>query len=187
MASHHNPFPMSAKILHGAIAVFGISAFLSGELAENGTGSSGYYVHAYLGLLLAAFMLLRIIRGYTSAAPMQFSGWSPFSPRQWSLAMQDIRHLMQLRVPERDIHQGISGLIQAFGLILFSWMALSGTGLYLLAGSPETGLFELIEELHEVGESLVPLYLALHVGSVVIHSIAGRPIWQRMWRFSTSR
>ena len=49
------------------------------------------------------------------------------------IAMQDVRELLHLRVPERGIHEGLAGLTQAFGLILFSWMALSGAGLFLLA------------------------------------------------------
>ena len=36
MATESNPFPLLAKILHGGIAIFGITAFLSGELAEDG-------------------------------------------------------------------------------------------------------------------------------------------------------
>ena len=187
MATESNLFPLSAKILHGGIAIFGITAFLSGELAEEGMRTSGYYLHAYLGLSLAVFIAVRIYRGFSAAAPLRFSGWSPFSSRQWTLALQDVRDLLLLRVPERGIHEGLSGLTQAFGLILFSWMALSGSGLFLLASSTEANLFESLEELHEIGEYLIPLYLALHVGSVVVHSVAGNPVWQRMWRFKTGR
>ena len=183
MTTGNNPYPLLARILHAGIAIFGLTAFLSGELAEDGMQSTGYYLHAYLGLSLAIFIGLRIYRGFTAAAPLNFSGWSPLSSRQWSLAVQDLRDLLQLRVPERVIHEGLSGLVQAFGLILFSWMALSGTALFLLAGRPEAGLFEALEEVHEIGESLIPLYLVFHVGSVVVHSVAGKPIWQRMWRF----
>jgi hypothetical protein len=61
-------------------------------------------------------------------------------------------------------------------------MGATGSGLYLLAGRGGEALFESLEELHELGEGLIPLYLLLHVGSVVLHSLAGRPIWQRMWR-----
>lgn len=82
--------------------------------------------------------------------------------------------------------EGLSGLTQASGLILFSWMGATGTGLFLLSESQQNTLFEIIEELHEVGEALIPLYLALHVGSVLVHSLAGKSIWQRMWKFKTS-
>jgi hypothetical protein len=70
-------------------------------------------------------------------------------------------------------------------LIIFCWMGLTGTGLFLLGDGQEVRLFEILEELHEIGESLIPLYLVLHVGSVLVHSMAGKPIWQRMWKFRT--
>ena len=186
MSNHDYTFPLSAKILHSGMAVFGITAYLTAEFAEDGFGSSGYYLHAYLGLSLTAFILLRIIRGFTDPEPMRFSTWSPFSSRQWSLAMQDVRSLIQLRVPERGMHEGLAGLTQAFGLILFFWMGLTGTGLFLLGDNTKVTLFEVLEEFHEIGESLIPLYLALHVGSVLVHSVAGKPIWQRMWKFRTN-
>jgi len=185
MATQDYTFPLYAKILHGGMAIFGITAFLTAELAEDGAGSTGYYLHAYLGLSLAVFVMVRVIAGITGSGCMRFSGWSPFSSRQWKLALQDVRSLIRLHVPVREMHQGLSGLTQAFGLILFGWMGLSGTGLFLLGGGPETALFETVEELHEVGEALIPLYLALHVGSVIVHSLAGKPIWQRMWKFRT--
>lgn len=81
------------------------------------------------------------------------------------------------------MHEGLAGLTQAFGIALFAWMGATGTGLFLLGGGPESGLFEIVEEVHEIGEALIPVYLALHVGSVVLHSLAGHPVWQRMWTF----
>jgi cytochrome b561 len=186
MADHDYTFPLSAKILHSGMAIFGITAYLTAEVAEDGFGSTGYYLHAYLGLSLTAFILLRIFRGFTGPEPMRFSGWSPLSSRQWSLALRDVRSLIQLRVPERGMHEGLAGLTQAFGIIIFCWMGVTGTGLFLLGDKPGVTLFEIVEEFHEIGESLIPLYLALHVGSVLVHSVAGKPIWQRMWKFRSN-
>lgn len=182
MAHHDYSYPLYGKILHAGMAIFGITAFLTAELAEDGSGTTGYYLHAYLGLSLTLFVIVRAVGGISGSGWMRFSGWSPFSSRQWQLAYDDIRSLIQLRVPERGMHQGLSGITQAFGLALFAWMGLTGTGLFLLTG-PDAALFETAEEMHEVGEGLIPLYLLLHVGSVLVHSVAGRPIWQRMWKF----
>jgi cytochrome b len=179
-------YPSYAKILHLGMATFGILAFLTAEGAEDSSTSVGYLLHAYLGLSLAASVLLRVICGCVGQMQMRFSSWSPLSRRQWAMALDDVRNLLRLRVPERGMHEGLAGLTQAFGLAVFAWMGATGTGMYLLAGGRLHDLFEVVEEIHEVGESLIPLYLALHVGSVIVHSIAGRPIWQRMWRFSAS-
>jgi len=186
MATHDYSYPLYGKLLHGGLAIFGVAAFLTAELAEDGTASTGYLLHAYLGLSLALFVILRAIGGIAGSGWMRFSGWSPLSARQWKLAVQDVRSLIERKVPERGMHEGLAGLTQAFGLTLFGWMGLSGTGLFLLGGGPETALFEAVEESHEVGETLIPLYLALHVGSVLLHSLAGKPIWQRMWKFNSN-
>ncbi len=185
MASYLYSYPLHARILHVGMAIFGIAAFLTGEFAEDVSGSSGYLLHAYLGLSLATFMLLRILRGLIGPAPLRFSDWSPVSRRQWQQALQDIGTLLQFRVPERGMHEGLAGLTQAFGIILFAWMGATGTGLFFLGGGPESDIFEIAEEVHEVGEALIPLYLLLHIGSVLVHSLAGSPVWQKMWTFRT--
>ena len=176
-------YPLYAQVIHLGLAIFGIAAFLTGELAEEGHNSTGFLLHAYLGLSLTTFILLRVASGLLGPAPLSFSGWSPVSRQQCSFAMQDLRCLLQLRIPERKSHQGLAGLVQAFGLFIFSWMSATGTGLFLLRGGPEGTLFELLEELHEVGETLIPLYLALHVGAVIVHTLAGRSIWKKMFSF----
>lgn len=174
-------YPNHAKLLHLGLATFGIAAWLTGELAEDGAGSIGYLLHAYLGLSVGVIIVLRLVAGFRSAGSLSFAGWSPFSRRQWSLALQDARGLLQFRLPARESHQGLSGLVQVFGLSLFGWMALTGTGLFFLGGGPETDFFEILEELHEVGEALIPLYLGLHVGAVILHTFAGDPVWKRMF------
>jgi len=73
--------------------------------------------------------------------------------------------------------------VQAFGLLIFSWMAITGSLMFFIGIEPETDLIEMIEELHEIGEGIIPLYLLLHIGAVFAHSIVGKPVWQRMWSF----
>ncbi len=184
MSTHNYNYPMYAKILHLGLAGFGIAAFLTGELAEDGNNSFGYLLHAYLGLSLGAFMLSRLLFGFTSSGVIRFSSWSFFSRRQWATAFEDVRNLFRLRVPERGPHEGLAGLTQALGLIIFSVMALTGTWLFVLGGGAESSTFEVIEEIHELGEPLIPLYLALHIGAVILHTVAGKSIWKRMFSFS---
>jgi cytochrome b len=183
MTDQNYSYPLYAKIMHLGMAGFGVAAFLTGEIAEDGSGSLGYLLHAYLGLSLATFVLLRLLRGLLGSGPLRFSDWSPISRLQWDKALQDIRGLLRLRIPERGTHEGLAGLTQAIGIAIFGWMGATGTGLFLLGGGPESTLFEVIEEVHEIGEALIPLYLVLHVGSVLMHTLAGNPIWRRMWTF----
>lgn len=174
-------YPWYAKVLHLGMAGFGIAAFLTGELAEDGVNTLGYLLHAYLGLSLASVVLLRLLRGFVGRGPLRFADWSPFSRSQWKLAVQDLGSLVRFQVPDRGMHEGLAGLTQAFGIAVFAWMGATGTGLFLLGGGAESELFEFVEEIHEIGETLIPVYLALHVGSVLLHSLAGNPLWRRMW------
>lgn len=179
--AHDYTFPAYAKMIHLGLAIFGIAAYLTAEFAEDGDTSLGYLLHAYLGLSLATFIAIRIIIGSFSSSTLSFKGWRPFSRQQWQLALLDFRSLLKLQIPERDHHQGLAGMTQAFGLMVFTWMAATGTGLFIVDTGGESELFELIEELHEIGETLIPLYLGLHVGAVILHTLSGNPIWKRMF------
>jgi len=179
-------YSLMAKMIHMGIAVFGIAAYLTAEGAEHSDAGLGYLLHAYLGMTLAFFILLRIGRGYIGSADMRFVNWSPFSRRQLAMALEDIKGIIRFNIPERGMHQGIAGLVQAFGLIIFAWMGASGSVMFFIDETTNKFLFEIFEELHEVGEGLIPLFLLLHVGAVIVHSATGKQNWKRMWRFSQS-
>jgi len=186
MSDEKYSYPTYAKLIHLGIALFGITAFLTGELAEEGGASIGYLLHSYLGLSLAAMMVVRISIGFTSSEALSFKGWSPFSLQQWQLALEDFRTISGLKVPERGRHQGLSGITQAFGLLIFIWMSLTGAALFMLGSGIESEVFEFVEEVHEIGESLIPLYLVLHVGAVILHTLCGNPIWKEMFSHKSS-
>ncbi|MEE4173725.1 MAG: cytochrome b/b6 domain-containing protein [Xanthomonadales bacterium] len=172
-------YPPLARWLHLGLAVFGIAAYLTAEFAEHGARGAGYLVHAYLGLSLAAVMTVRLGAGLTDSDALGFRHWHLFSRTQWRALAEDLRGLLRLRLPNRLQHEGLSLLVQAFGLTVFAWMAFTGVGLYLLGGG-ESEAMEVLEELHEVGESLVPAYLLLHVGAVTLHTLAGHRVLRRM-------
>jgi cytochrome b561 len=176
-------YPIYAKLIHLGLAVFGITAYLTSEFADDDVISIGYLLHSYLGLSVAAIITLRFLVGIATQGPLSFKSWSPFSIKQWRLALDDFRTLLSLKVPEREIHQGLSGITQAFGLLIFTWMSLTGIALFMLGSNTESNVFEFIEEVHEIGETLIPLYLFLHVGAVALHMLCGKPIWKEMFKF----
>ncbi len=183
MTSEH-AYTTFSKILHLGLAFFGIAAYATGELAEDGFASSGYLLHAYLGLSLTSFILIRIGAGLLNVQDVSFRDWSLFSVTQWKAVLDDIRQILLLKLPFRDKHEGLAGMVQAFGLLIFLWMGITGTGLYIIG--QETDVFEILEELHEAGESLIPVYLILHVGAVIAHSLTGSSVWERMFKFRES-
>lgn len=183
MKTDDQKYSLLAKLLHLGLAGFGIAAYLTAEGAEGGFASNGYLLHAYLGLSLAAVMLLRLGAGAAGSRSLTFREWALFSGDQWRMIGADLAGLIRFKIPDRGRHQGLAGLVQALGLLLFAWMAATGTLIYFLGGGEETALFEAVEEAHEIGEGLIPLYLILHVGAVILHSITGAPVWQQMFKF----
>lgn len=183
MQAHTQHYSMLAKIIHLGLAGFGIAAYLTAELAEGGYDSYGYLLHSYLGLSLAAVMLLRLGAGVGSSSTLGFRNWHLFTRKQWRMVAEDLRGIVTLKFSDRGPHEGIAGLVQAVGLLIFAWMAFTGSGIYLLSGGAETTLFEVVEEAHEVGEGLIPLYLALHVAAVILHTLVRKPVWQHMFKF----
>lgn len=186
MSDEKTIYPTYAKVIHLGLAFFGVAAFLTGELAEDGGASLGYLLHSYLGLSLASIVLIRILIGFTSSQILSFKGWSPFSKQQWTFALEDLHTLLSLKVPERDSHQGLAGLTHAFGLLVFLWMSITGTALFMIVPGVDRDIFEFVEEIHELGESLIPLFLALHIGAVLLHTLSGKAIWNRMFNFKSS-
>ena len=182
MNDTNNVYPRTTRLVHMGLAIFGIAAYLTAEAAENGSNSLGYLLHAYLGMTLSFFIILRILQGYTGAAEARFSNWSPFSKRQAGIAIEDLKGLARFKIPERDLHEGIAGMVQAFGLVVFAWMSATGGVLFFIDERSNEGLFEIFEELHEVGEGLIPMFLVLHVGAVILHSLKGTGFLKRMWR-----
>ncbi len=173
-------YSRSAQLIHWGLAILGIAAWLTGENADDGFNTNGFLLHLYLGLAVLVFVLTRFGAGIFTRGKLSFKGWTIFNKHQWRLAAQDIGQLVRFKLPHRKMHEGIAGLVQFSGLLLFLWMAVSGTLIFLLQNSTGSAIFEAVEEGHEVGEALIPLFLILHVGAVLIHSLAGEHVWKSM-------
>ena len=52
---------------------------------------------------------------------------------------------------------------------------------YLQPGLKTGGALHFIKELHETGEGVIPIFLALHVGAVLLHALTGRHLWRKMF------
>lgn len=170
-----------SRLIHLVLAGAGVGAALTGELAED--GGFGFSLHAWLGIALAAALALRVAWGAAGPAAARFSHWVPYTAARLRLVGEDLLGLLALRLPRRPAHQGLAGLVQAFGLAAFAWMALTGLPLYFLEspGEDAGGLWGALEELHEAGEGLVWVYLGLHVGAAVAHGLAGHGEWREMF------
>jgi cytochrome b len=185
MTTESTRFDLFTRTIHTGLVVFGITAWLTGELAEDYDEGAdwGFTAHSWIGMGLALFIVLRIIYGLFGPNAVRFSNWVPYNKERLVLAWEDVMTLFHFTLPERPAHVGLSALVQAFGLIIFSWMALTGSLLFffLEPGIKASGALHLIEELHEVGEELIPVYLVLHVGAVILHTIIDRTFIKRIF------
>jgi len=163
---------------------FGLLAYLASGWAEDYEKAQhlGFTVHKWLGILLASFVALRLIYGIIGPKSVRFTQWVPYTKERWLKAWEDVLTLVRLRLPDRPVHEGLAGIVQTFGLLVFTWMALTGSLMFflLVPGQKARGVVHAIQEIHEIGQGLIPVFLFLHVGAVILHALSGRHIWRKM-------
>lgn len=177
-------YDTASRLMHFALAVLGIAAIVSGQFAGDYKREIhlGFTLHGWIGLGMAAAIGCRILWGLIGPRDMRFAGWLPVTAARLRLIGADLAALARLELPEREKHLGLSGLVQAIGLLAFAFSAVTGVLLYvyLEPGSRAAGGVRIVKELHEGAQAVLLAYLALHVGAVLVHSLAGRPLWRRM-------
>ena len=167
---------------HLVIIILCLSAFLTGDLADDykKIEHGGFIIHGWLGMATAFALCLYL--GYSIIGPRhsRLSQWFPFTRERLQRTGNDLATLLHLRLPEYRRHQGLAGLVQFMGLFILFWLAATGTVMYLFIdpGHKAQGALHAVKEMHEIGEVLVPVYLALHIGAVIAHSLAGNHLWK---------
>jgi hypothetical protein len=99
------------------------------------------------------------------------------------LVVEDLQVLLQFRIPARAPHEGLAGAVQMIGLLIFAWVAATGSVLFyaLEPGLRPGPWLDFVEELHKAGETLIPAYLAVHVGATLAHALTGDRRWRSMF------
>ena len=171
------------RLIHLGLAVLGLAAWLSGLFAGDYKRMThpGFSVHRWLGISLSFLVFFRAWQGFYGPKELLFREWFPFTPERLRWVVEDLIGLMRLKLPDRPTHAGLSGLAQTFGLAIFTWMAATGTLMFffLKSGLKTRGLMHSIKEGHEIGLWLIPIFLGLHVGAVILHTLAGNHLWRR--------
>jgi cytochrome b len=170
--------------LHAGLMVLGVLAWLTGEWAGdyNKLHHWGFSIHKHLGIGLAFFLILRLLYGFFGPPAARFANWVPYTLERLKLVGEDLLTLARLKLPDRPAHQGLAGLVESFGLAVFAWMAATGIWMhyFLVPGHKARGMVHMTKELHELGEFLIPLFLIIHVGAVILHALAGDHRWRKM-------
>ncbi len=171
--------------LHFGLMGFGVLAWLTGEWAGDYKQFQhlGFTVHKMLGLGVALFIAARLFHGFWGPQAARFANWVPYTLERLRLVFEDITTLLRLKLPDRPSRQGLAGLWEAFGLAVFTWMTVTGVSmfLFLTPGHKTRGFMHGVKELHELGENLIPIFLAVHVAAVVVHALTGDHRWRKMF------
>lgn len=175
---------LGGRAIHFGIMLFALAAYFTGDGADDYKRADyfDYTIHMWLGMGVCIFILVRIIYGLIGPESARFESWVPYTKERLSLAKEGFLSVFTYRRPDRQAHQGIAGFVKAAGIIIFTWMSITGTYMFffLEPGRRAGGLVHFIMEIHEVGETLVPTYMVIHIGAVVVHAIYGRDIWRKM-------
>jgi cytochrome b len=179
------------RLLHLALVGFGLAAWLTGDLAdgyEDGV-SLGFAIHSWLGMGASVAVGLRLAWGVAGPRSARFSSWLPVTRDRLRLVVEDLHTLLRFRIPERSPHQGLAGVVQSIGLLIFSWVAATGSVLFFVLepGVTAARWLDLVGELHETGEALIPAFLAVHVGATIAHALAGDQRWRILFFLSSTR
>jgi cytochrome b len=177
-------YDAATRLIHLLLALLGIAALVSGQFADDYRRAlhTGFDIHRWIGIAMASALAVRIVWGFVGPSTVRFAQWLPVTPARLRSCAADVADLLRLRLPMREGHDGLAGLIQAIGLAAFAWMAATGTlmWIYLEPGTRATGWLHTVKELHEGGQVVAIAYVTLHAGAVLAHSLAGHPLWRRM-------
>ncbi|WP_417911383.1 cytochrome b/b6 domain-containing protein [Candidatus Electronema sp. TJ] len=177
------------RFWHLAMIALVLSALLSGEGADDykKMDQAGFLLHGGIGLAVLAALCGYFLHGLIGPKDSRLSSWFPFTPARLRQTGKDIAVLTTFKLPEHRRRQGLAGLVQFFGLIAFSWLAATGAVMYFFMerGAKVHGIMHMVKEAHEVGTVLIPIYLALHVGAVIAHSLTGHQVWKEIFFFKS--
>jgi cytochrome b len=179
-----SPYDAGTRHIHMLLALLGVAALVSGQFADDYRRAlhAGFDVHRWVGLGAAVSVLIRILWGFAGPQAVRFSRWVPLTAARLRLCRDDLVAMARVRLPLRAEHEGLAALIQTIGLAAFAWMGVTGTLMWLTLkpGTRATGWIAAVKELHEGGQVVAIAYVAIHVIAVLVHSLAGHPVWRRM-------
>lgn len=179
---------LATRVVHAGLALAVVIQLLSSlgmEPPEDGQAANFLFeVHEYGGLsafaLILLFWLVVTVRKRGTTWGLLFP-W--FSSSRRSAVWSDIKHhaeaLRQKRLPPHDGASPMASAVHGLGILLITAMAGTGT-LYYFFGA-DSGLMELVLEVHETLANLAWAYLIGHAGLAVLQHIFTDFHLRSMW------
>lgn len=177
------------RFWHLVMIVLALAALLTSEGADDykKVEQTGFLLHGGIGLAVFAALCGYFLYSLIGPKDSRLSSWFPFTADRLRQTGRDVAGLAKFKLPEHRRRQGLAGLVQFFGLMVFSWLAATGAFMYFFMelGTKAHGFMHMVKEAHEVGTMLIPVYLALHVGAVIAHSLTGHQVWKEIFFFKS--
>ena len=177
------------RVWHLAVVGLGLAAWLTGDLADDykQLAHSGFILHGILGMMVAVAFCLYLGYGIAGPRHARFASWFPFTGERLRHTGADLATLFKGRLPKHTSRQGLAGMVQFCGMLIFCWLATTGALLshFIEPGRKAQGLAHAIKGAHEIGEVLLPLYLGIHIGAVIAHALTGNQVWRKIFFFPT--
>jgi cytochrome b561 len=180
------------RLFHGTLALTIIVQLLSSLVMRHAWGDHPgnifFPIHEYSGMLalaLAFLFWLNIAGRKLGTAPGALLPW--FSAARRRALRQDVdtylRAARNFSLPPHDEHAPLPSAIHGLGLLLISYMAVSGTFWYVMSlqGLGRNVFVHLILDTHAAFGNLAWLYLFGHAALGLLHHVTRNQPLSVMW------
>ncbi|MCB1072804.1 MAG: cytochrome b/b6 domain-containing protein [Chlamydiia bacterium] len=167
-------FPKSFSIVHWGIALCVIGSMISSLFVHpKNPVELPIQIHVWIGygvtlFLLCQWLLLSLKKYHFVRAhvfPYHFEG------RQCILA--DLRMLLRGQLPPTGARKGLSGLVEGMGILLISFMAVTGLIFHFafVYSMDQIPLMLIIRDIHNFFSYFVWVFVIGHGGMAILHRI----------------
>ncbi len=166
-------FPRPIGFAHWGISLCVVGSIISSLFVDvtNPSNELPIIIHVRIGYGVTFFLLCQwfflSLRRYHFVREHVF----PYHAEGRKCISADLRLLMQGKLPPTGCRSGASGLVEGLGILLITWMAL--TGLIFHFGAvydvDKTNLMLLIRNIHNFSSYFVWAFVIGHGGMAVLH------------------
>ncbi|WP_417910278.1 cytochrome b/b6 domain-containing protein [Candidatus Electronema sp. PJ] len=179
------PLGNPVRFWHLAMIALVLMAVLTGDRADDykQIEHAGFLLHGTIGVTVFVALCFYFLYSFLGPQGSRLTTWFPLTLNRLKQTGKDLAVLSRFKLPEHKRRQGLAGLVEFFGLMAFSWLAVTGTLMFFFMerGVKAQGIMHAVKEAHEIGTVLIPVYLVIHVGAVIAHSVTGHQVWKEMF------
>ncbi len=186
---------LATRFLHvGLVLTVTLQLFISLVMTEPGDDGSAFgkllfEAHEIIGLTALLIVISHWVWSLSNQVDGGLKHLFPWRGDAWKDVVDDVKGLMDIKLPEGGMRGGLPGLIHGLGLLAVTGIAMTGGMLWLLL--PEVGepgmIAEVFKEFHEGFATLVWTYWIGHGGIAMAHHFSGHDYVKKMFSFSKDK